>query len=198
MAESFCSTHNGRADRLTSLLIATVRAFATLLLRNAVNICRSRKYCSSCVDRDPSLNQMKKVSTGERIKFEDLRRRSVGGPRGDADSDVMSEQRFVSELMDTTPSSSYESKTLPDGYVYNYPDAAVSDIPVRYDSDVEAADEVVTGTQKGVGKADLIVKEDVPEVRRTIFLCPPLLAQGERHQRPRSNQCSASPISVQR
>lgn len=113
---------------------------------------------------------MKKVSTGERIKFADLRRRSVGGPRGDADSDVMSEQRFVSELMDTTPSSSYEGETLRDGYAYNPPDPSVSDSPLaRYDSDGEAADEVVTGTQECVvGKADLIVKEDVPEVRHRL------------------------------
>lgn len=109
---------------------------------------------------------MKKVSTGERIKFADLRRRSVGVSR-DADSDAaQSEQRFVSELMDTTPSSSYEGETLRDGYVYNPPDPSVSDSPLaRYESDGEGADEVVTGTQEGVGKADLIVKEDVPEVK---------------------------------
>lgn len=108
---------------------------------------------------------MKKVSTGERIKFADLRRRSVGISR-DADSDAtQSEQRFVSELMDTTPSSSYEGETLRDGYAYNPPDPSVSDSPLaRYESDGEGADEVVTGTQEGVGKADLIVKEDVPEV----------------------------------
>lgn len=112
---------------------------------------------------------MKKVSTGERIRFADLRRRSVGGPRGDADSDVMSEQLFVSELMDTTPSSSYECETVRDAFVYNPRDPSVSDSPLaRYDSDGEAADEVVTGTQEGVGKADLIVKEDVPEVRRAL------------------------------
>lgn len=115
----------------------------------------------------PPRAAMKKVSTGERIRFADLRRRSVGGPRGDADSDVMSEQLFVSELMDTTPSSSYEGETVRDAFVYNPRDPSVSDSPLaRYDSDGEAADEVVTGTQEGVGKADLIVKEDVPEVRR--------------------------------
>lgn len=121
---------------------------------------------------------MKKVSTGERIKFADLRRRSVGVSR-DADSDAaQSEQRFVSELMDTTPSSSYEGETLRDGYVYNPPDPSVSDSPLaRYESDGDGADEVVTGTQEGVGKADLIVKEDVPEVKailhvtRTIVFC---------------------------
>lgn len=109
---------------------------------------------------------MKKVSTGERIKFADLRRRSVGVSR-DADSDAaQSEQRFVSELMDVTPSSSYEGEeTLRDGVAYNPPDPSVSDSPLaRYESDGEGADEVVTGTQEGVGKADLIVKEDVPEV----------------------------------
>lgn len=111
------------------------------------------------------LFKMKKVSTGERIKFADLRRRSVGVSR-DADSDAaQSEQRFVSELMDTTPSSSYEGETLRDGYAYNPPDPSVSDSPLaRYESDGEAADEVVTDTQEGIGKADLIVKEDVPEV----------------------------------
>ncbi|CAN0016133.1 unnamed protein product [Ectocarpus sp. 4 AP-2014] len=108
---------------------------------------------------------MKKVSTGERIKFADLRRRSVGVSR-DADSDAaQSEQRFVSELMDTTPSSSYEGETLGDGYAYNPPDPSVSDSPLaRYESDGEAADEVVTDTQEGIGKVDLIVKEDVPEI----------------------------------
>lgn len=119
---------------------------------------------------------MKKVSTGERIKFADLRRRSVGVSR-DADSDAaQSEQRFVSELMDVTPSSSYEGEeTLRDGVVYNPPDPSVSDSPLaRYESDGEGADEVVTGNQEGVGKADLIVKEDVPEVRFTVlyFQCP--------------------------
>lgn len=126
----------------------------------------------------PPRAAMKKVSTGERIRFADLRRRSVGGPRGDADSDVMSEQLFVSELMDTTPSSSYEGETVRDVFVYNPRDASVSDSPLaRYDSDGEAADEVVTGTQEGVGKADLIVKEDVPEVRRALPLmrCGPLM-----------------------
>lgn len=120
----------------------------------------------------PPRAAMKKVSTGERIRFADLRRRSVGGPRGDADSDVMSEQLFVSELMDTTPSSSFdEGETVRDAFVYNPRDPSVSDSPLaRYDSDGEAADEVVTGTQEGVGKADLIVKEDVPEVRHD----PPL------------------------
>ncbi|CAM9278217.1 unnamed protein product [Sphacelaria rigidula] len=106
---------------------------------------------------------MKKISTGERIKFADLRRRSVGGPRGDADSDVTTEQLFVSELMDTTPSSSYEEETW--RTVYNPRDTSASDSPlVRYDSDAEAADEVVTDKQEVVGKADLIVKEDVPEL----------------------------------
>lgn len=110
---------------------------------------------------------MKKVSTGERIKFADLRRRSVGGPRGDADSDVTTEQLFVSELMDTTPSSSYEEETW--RTVYNPRDTSASDSPlVRYDSDAEAADEVVTDKQEVVGKADLIVKEDVPEVGKCI------------------------------
>ncbi|CAM9391475.1 unnamed protein product [Hapterophycus canaliculatus] len=108
---------------------------------------------------------MKKASTGERIKIEDLRRRSVGVSR-DADSDAaQSEQRFVSELMDITPSSSYEGETTRDGFAYNPPDPSVSDSPLaRYESDAEAADEVVTGTQEGIGKADLIVKEDVPEI----------------------------------
>lgn len=116
-------------------------------------------------DQQTELSAMKKISTGERIKFADLRRRSVGGPRGDADSDVTTEQLFVSELMDTTPSSSYEGETWREGYVYNPRDASVSDLPLApYDSDGEAADEVVTGTQEVVGKADLIVKEDVPEV----------------------------------
>lgn len=114
---------------------------------------------------------MKKASTGERIKIEDLRRRSVGVSR-DADSDAaQSEQRFVSELMDITPSSSYEGETTRDGFAYNPPDPSVSDSPLaRYESDAEAADEVVTGTQEGVGKADLIVKEDVPEVRVGVFV----------------------------
>lgn len=109
---------------------------------------------------------MKKVSTGERIKFADLRRRSIGGPRGDADSDVTTEQLFVSELMDTTPSSSYEGETWRESIrLYNPPDASVSGSPhVRYDSDGEAADEVVTDKKEVIGKADLIVKEDVPEV----------------------------------
>lgn len=112
---------------------------------------------------------MKKVSTGERIKFADLRRRSVGGPRGEPDSDVTTEQLFVSELMDTTPSSSYEGETWREGIrLYNPRDASVSDAPhVRYDSDGEAADEVVTDKKDVVGKADLIVKEDVPEVGET-------------------------------
>lgn len=113
-----------------------------------------------------AFSAMKKVSTGERIKFADLRRRSVGMSR-DADSDAaQSEQRFVSELMDVTPSSSYEGEeTLRDGVAYNPPDPSVSDSPLaRYESDGEGADEVVTGCQEGVGKADLIVKEDVPEV----------------------------------
>lgn len=109
---------------------------------------------------------MKKVSTGERIKLEDLRRRSVGGQRN-ADIDVTSEQRFVSELMDTTPSSSYEE---PSRDLTSNLDASVSDSPLpKYDSDVEAADEVVTGTQDTVTKIDLIVKEDVPEVYINIF-----------------------------
>lgn len=118
---------------------------------------------------------MKKVSTGERIKIADLRRRSVGGPRGDADSDVTTEQLFVSELMDTTPSSSYEGEAWREGYVYNPRDASVTDSPLaRYDSDGEAADEVVTGTQEVIGKADLIVKEDVPEVgtAKVAAFCP--------------------------
>ena len=122
-------------------------------------------YLNGPGPEDTCVAVMKKVSTGERIKFADLRRRSVGGPRGDADSDVMSEQRFVSELMDTTPSSSYEGD-LREGLPYNAHDASVSDSPLpRYDSDGEAADEVVTGTQDGVSKTDLIVKEDVPEVQ---------------------------------
>lgn len=111
---------------------------------------------------------MKKVSTGERIKnMADFRRRSVGGPRGDADSDVTTEQLWVSELMDTTPSSSYEGESLQGGYVLNTHDASVCDSPhERYDSDGEAANEVVTAMKEVVGKADLIVKEDVPEVRQ--------------------------------
>lgn len=107
---------------------------------------------------------MKKASTGERIKITDLRRRSVGGPRGDTDSDVTTEQLFVSELMDVTPSSSYDGETWRGSYGYNPHDTPVCD-STPYESDTEAADEVVTGTQKVVGKADLIVKEDVPEVR---------------------------------
>ncbi len=114
---------------------------------------------------------MKKVSTGEKIRLTDLRRRSAGVSR-DAESDpAQSQQRYVSELMDTTPTSSCEEdKTLrevmKDVCQYGAPDPSVSDSPLaRYESDGEGADEVVTGTQQGVGKADLIVKEDVPEVR---------------------------------
>lgn len=112
---------------------------------------------------------MKKVSTGERIKFEDLRRRSVGVNRGvgDADSDVMSEQHFVSELMDTSPSSSYEEEMLQENFPYNPPKSVSESSVAAYESDGEAANEVVTGApaQEGDGNNDLIVKEDVPKVR---------------------------------
>lgn len=123
---------------------------------------------------------MKKVSTGEKIRLTDLRRRSAGVSRDAENDPAQNQQRYVSELMDTTPTSSCEEdKTLrevmKDVCQYGAPDPSVSDSPLaRYESDGEGADEVVTGTQKGVGKADLIVKEDVPEVR---FVCRQMFVQ---------------------
>ncbi|CAM9129094.1 unnamed protein product [Choristocarpus tenellus] len=109
---------------------------------------------------------MKKVSTGERVNFSDLRR-SVGRiQHGDADSDLASEQMLVSELMNTTPSSSYEGDTWRDGYIYNGHDGSPpGSLDGRYDSDIEAADEVVSAAEEVNPKADLIVKEDVPEIK---------------------------------
>lgn len=102
------------------------------------------------------------------MKPMDHRRRSVGVPRGDTDNDgATPAQRGVSEYMKfPTPPSSFEENRLRETTLFETLPSCDSPL-TRYESDGEGANEVVTATQSVVGKADLIVKEDVPEVRLT-------------------------------
>jgi hypothetical protein len=62
---------------------------------------------------------MKKISTGERVNIQDIRRGIDQLHLPDSEAEIAGEQLFVEELMDTTPSSSFGEDAWRDGYIYD-------------------------------------------------------------------------------